>query len=129
MTDRDRHRPGSPARSGVQNQTDDFAGFIAHSVNLAVKAIIAVAAMGQIAQAAGNRSDASYFDKKARHFISYWRRHAQDPAGQHLDLTYNGRGGGDGTWGPPTTPTRTGCWAPAWFPHPSGPSRPPGTSA
>jgi hypothetical protein len=84
---------------GFQNQTDDFAGFIAHSVNLAIKAIIAVAAMGLIAQAAGNRSDASYYDKKARRFISYWRRHAQDPAGQHLDLTYNGSRGGDGTWG------------------------------
>ena len=84
---------------GFQNQTDDFAGFIAHKVNLAVKAIIAVAAMGQIAEAAGNRSDAGYYQGKARHFMSYWREHAQDPAGQHLDLTYNGSDGGDGTWG------------------------------
>jgi hypothetical protein len=39
---------------GFQNQTDDFAGPIAHSVNLALKGIVAVAAMGQIATAAGN---------------------------------------------------------------------------
>ena len=38
---------------GFQNQTDDFAGPIAHSVNLAAKAIVAVAAMAQIATAAG----------------------------------------------------------------------------
>jgi len=84
---------------GYQNQTDDFAGFIAHSVNLAVKGIIAVAAMGQIAAAAGNTADAAHYAGKARQFISYWQAHAQDPSGRHLDLTYNGPGGGNGTWG------------------------------
>jgi hypothetical protein len=44
---------------GFQNQTDDFAGSIAHSVNLALKGIIAVAAMGQIAAAAGNAADSA----------------------------------------------------------------------
>jgi hypothetical protein len=84
---------------GYQNQTDDFAGFIAHSVNLALKGIIAVAAMGQIAAAAGNSADAAYYAGKARQFISYWQSHAQDPSGKHLDLTYNGPDGGNGTWG------------------------------
>ena len=36
-----------------QNQTDDFTGPIAHSVNLALKGIIGVGAMGQIAAFAG----------------------------------------------------------------------------
>lgn len=31
--------------------------------------------------------------------MAYWEKHAQDPSGKHLDLTYNGAGGGDGTWG------------------------------
>jgi hypothetical protein len=84
---------------GFQNQTDDFAGFIAHSVNLALKGIIAVAAMGQIAAAAGNTADAASYQAKAAQFISYWCSHAQDPSAPHLDLTYNGSGGGDGTWG------------------------------
>ncbi|MBV9854320.1 MAG: DUF5127 domain-containing protein [Streptosporangiaceae bacterium] len=84
---------------GYQNQTDDFAGFIAHSVNLALKAIIAVAAMGQIAAAAGNNADAAHYRGQAKGFISYWLANAQDPSGQHLDLTYNGAGGGNGTWG------------------------------
>jgi hypothetical protein len=84
---------------GFQNQTDDFAGFIAHSVNLALKGIIAVAAMGQIATIVGNTADASYFAQQAQGFIGYWLTHAQDPSGKHLDLTYNGSDDGDGTWG------------------------------
>jgi hypothetical protein len=84
---------------GFQNQTDDFAGPIAHSVNLALKGIIAVAAMGQIAKAAGNSADAASYTAQARTFISYWVSHAQDPSAPHLDLTYSGSGGGDGTWG------------------------------
>jgi hypothetical protein len=84
---------------GFQNQTDDFAGSIAHSVNLAAKAIIAVAGMAQIAAAAGATADATYYAAQARQFTGYWLAHAQDPSGQHLDLTYSGSGGGDGTWG------------------------------
>ena len=84
---------------GFQNQTDDFAGPIAHSVNLAAKAIVAVAAMAQIATAAGNTADAARYAAQAKQFIGYWLTHAQDPSGKHLDLTYSGSGGGDGTWG------------------------------
>jgi hypothetical protein len=84
---------------GFQNQTDDFAGPIAHSVNLALKGIIAVAAMGQIATAAGNAADAASYQATAAGFIGYWQTHAQDPSAPHLDLTYNGSDGGDGTWG------------------------------
>jgi hypothetical protein len=84
---------------GFQNQTDDFAGSIAHSVNLALKGIIAVAAMGQIAAAAGNSADAAYYRGQAATFMTYWTANAQDPSGQHLDLTYSGSGGGNGTWG------------------------------
>ncbi len=84
---------------GFQNQTDDFAGFIAHSVNLALKGIVAVAAMGQIAQTLGNTADAGHYSSKAQTFIAYWLQHSQDPSGSHLDLTYNGPDDGNGTWG------------------------------
>lgn len=84
---------------GFQNQTDDFAGFIAHSVNLALKGIIAVAAMGQIATTVGQSADATSYESNAQSFIKYWLTHAQDPSGKHLDLTYNGSGDGAGTWG------------------------------
>lgn len=84
---------------GYQNQTDDFAGPIAHSVNLALKGIVAVAAMGKIAAAAGNAADAQTYAGAAQQFMTYWTAHAQDPSAAHLDLTYSGDGGGDGTWG------------------------------
>jgi hypothetical protein len=84
---------------GDQNQTDDFAGHIAHSVNLALKGIIAIAAMGQIAAVAGHAADHASYTAVARRYISFWLTHANDPAGQHLDLTYSGSDGGNGTWG------------------------------
>jgi hypothetical protein len=84
---------------GFQNQTDDFAGSIAHSVNLALKGIIAVAAMGQIATIAGHSEDTSHYQELAVQYMKYWTKHSQDPSGLHLDLTYSGAGGGDGTWG------------------------------
>jgi hypothetical protein len=84
---------------GFQNQTDDFAGLIAHSVNLALKGIVGVAAMSQIADVLGNAVDASRYSSLAKGFIATWLQRAQDPSGAHLDLTYNGAGGGDGTWG------------------------------
>jgi hypothetical protein len=73
---------------GLQNQTDDFAGKIAHSVNLALKGIVAVAAMGQIAHICGEQADANHYRSKAGQFIAYWLRHAQAPGRRHLGLTY-----------------------------------------
>jgi len=85
---------------GFQNQTDDFAGQIAHSVNLAPKGIVGVAAFGQIiAKAAGNSADAASYAAQAKQFIAYWVKNAQDPSAAHLDLTYSGDDGGNGTWG------------------------------
>lgn len=73
---------------GLQNQTDDFAGKIAHSVNLALKGIVAVAAMGQIAEACGEPADAKHFRAQAKQFIAYWLRHSGARGHSHLGLTY-----------------------------------------
>ena len=73
---------------GRQNQTDDFAGKIAHSVNLSLKGIIGVAAMGQIAQACGEHADAVHYREQAMQFIGYWLKHAQGGGHRHLGLTY-----------------------------------------
>jgi hypothetical protein len=48
---------------------------------------------------AGNTADTASYAAQAQQFVAYWAAHAQDPGGQHLDLTYSGSGGGDGTWG------------------------------
>ena len=84
---------------GLQNQTDDFAGRIAHSVNLSLKGIVAVAAMGQIAHICGEHADAGHYRSKARQFMAYWLKHAQAPGDRHLGLTYRHAGRRDRGWG------------------------------
>jgi hypothetical protein len=79
---------------GFQNQTDDFTGFIAHSVNLALKGIVAIGAMSQLATAAGQQSDAAHYLTTARSYITQWVQKAADSSGDHLKLAYDQ----DGTW-------------------------------
>ena len=71
-----------------QNQTDDFTGSIAHSVNLSLKGIIAVGAMGQIAADAGNMADAGYYTAQAHLLIHQWMQMAQNNTSTHLLLQY-----------------------------------------
>jgi glutaminase A-like protein/uncharacterized protein DUF5127/uncharacterized protein DUF4964 len=78
----------------LQNQTDDFTGFIAHSVNLALKGIIGIGAMSRIAHMAGEASDAVAYLAKARDYIGQWQTKATDSTGKHLKLAYDQ----DGTW-------------------------------
>jgi hypothetical protein len=75
----------------LQNQTDDFTGFIAHSVNLALKGIIGIGAMSRIAGYAGQTT--SYL-ATAQDYIAQWEAKATDPSGKHLKLAYDQ----DGTW-------------------------------
>jgi Domain of unknown function (DUF5127)/Domain of unknown function (DUF4965)/Domain of unknown function (DUF1793)/Domain of unknown function (DUF4964) len=78
----------------LQNQTDDFTGFIAHSVNLALKGIIGIGAMSRIATAAGHAADARSYLATAHRYIAEWRRKGTDSSGRHLKLAYDA----DGTW-------------------------------
>ena len=71
-----------------QNQTDDFTGPIAHSVNLALKGILGVGAMGQIAAFDGNKADAAKYSAAARDMIGKWSRRAQSGTGPHLTMQY-----------------------------------------
>ena len=71
-----------------QNQTDDFAGLIAHSVNLALKGISGVGAMAQIAAIAGVSADATHYRTAAESAITTWATLSQNTAGTHLLLTY-----------------------------------------
>ncbi len=77
-----------------QNQTDDFTGFIAHSVNLALKGIIGIGAMSKVAAAAGNTADAQRYLSTAQRYIAQWQQKAQDPTAAHLMLAY----GDTGSW-------------------------------
>jgi hypothetical protein len=77
---------------GCQNQTDDFTGFICHSVNLALKGIVGVGAMSILAGAAGNTSDQQSYKSQAQTLIGQWATKAQDSSGHHLLLEYDIQG-------------------------------------
>ncbi len=77
-----------------QNQTDDFTGSIKSSANLALKGILSVGAMGQIAGFAGNDADAAHYSQTAHDMIGQWAKLAQSKTGDHLTLAY----GQDDTW-------------------------------
>jgi hypothetical protein len=79
---------------GYQNQTDDFTGFIAHSANLALKGILAIGAMAQVATAAGNATDATRYRSTAKDYVGQWVAKAQDSTPDHLKLAYDQ----PGTW-------------------------------
>jgi hypothetical protein len=80
---------------GNQNQTDDFTGFIAHSVNLALKGIVGIGAMAEIAATAGNTGDKAYYAGKARSYIASWQSMGQSADKSHMRQTYDGS---DSTW-------------------------------
>jgi hypothetical protein len=71
-----------------QNQTDDFTGPIAHSVNLALKGILGVGAMGQIAGYAGETADKATYSTDASTMIAEWAKRAQSTTGSHLTMQY-----------------------------------------
>ncbi len=85
---------GNALDPGLQNQTDDFTGFIAHSVNLALKGIIGIGAMSLIATAAGRTADAAHYLGVARGYVSQWVTKGLDSSGRHMKLAYDQ----DGTW-------------------------------
>ena len=85
---------GNALDPDLQNQTDDFTGFIAHSVNLALKGIIGIGAMSRIATAAGHPAEAATYLATARDYITQWEQKATDASGKHLKLAYDQ----DGAW-------------------------------
>ncbi len=84
--------PGGSAPNALdpayQNQTDDFTGSIAHSVNLALKGILGVGAMGQVASYAGNPADAAKYGSAAKSMIGKWSKLSQSATGSHLTMQY-----------------------------------------
>lgn len=75
---------------GEQLCTDDFAGHLAHNVNLSAKAIMGVAAFGQILQALGNEQEAADYTAKARTMAQSWLQRAD--AGGYTSLAFGGTG-------------------------------------
>lgn len=79
----------------AQLSTDDFSGQQANQTNLALKGIIALHAMGAIAQAAGHPADAANLSATASDYYTRWEKLAVDPAERHTLLAYQWRS----SWG------------------------------
>lgn len=72
--------------------TDDFAGHLAHNANLSLKAILALAAFGKLAEMTGHHEEAASYTETARKFASQWMQMAAD--GDHYRLAFDK----PGTW-------------------------------
>jgi hypothetical protein len=75
-----------------QLSTDDFAGHLAHNANLSIKAIEALAAYAQMADALGKKDVAQQYARLAADMASKWQTMAID--GDHYKLAFDH----SGTW-------------------------------
>jgi hypothetical protein len=74
---------------------DDFAGQLANQTNLAIKGIVAISAMADVANIVGATSDAANFSTTALEYIQMWEFFAIDPSERHTLLGYQWRS----SWG------------------------------
>jgi hypothetical protein len=72
--------------------TDDFAGHLAHNVNLSLKAIVALGAYAGMADMMGETETAAVYRKTAEEYVKEWMRMADD--GDHYRLAFDR----PGTW-------------------------------
>ncbi len=72
--------------------TDDFAGHLAHNVNLSAKAICALGAFGRLCELRGDKAQAAQYAKLAKEFAGRWVQEADD--GNHFRLAFDR----PGTW-------------------------------
>ncbi len=72
--------------------TDDFAGHLAHNVNLSAKAICGLGAYGKLCAMRGDKAKADEYMKLAKEFAARWVEEAND--GDHYRLAFDK----PGTW-------------------------------
>ncbi len=75
---------------GEQLCTDDFAGHLARNVNLSAKAIMGVAAFGQILEALGQVQESADYFRRAKCMADSWLTRAD--VGGYTSLTFDGIG-------------------------------------
>jgi hypothetical protein len=75
-----------------QLSTDDFAGHLAHNVNLSGKAIIALGAFAELSRMRGDTAAAREYRSLAERFAAEWQKQAND--GDHFRLAFDQ----PGTW-------------------------------
>jgi len=67
--------------------TDDFAGHLAHNVNLSAKAIVAIKSYSMLCEMTGNKDKAALADNKAKNMAKDWVKLATE--GNHTLLAYD----------------------------------------
>ena len=67
--------------------TDDFAGHLAHNVNLSAKAIVALGAFGRMCEMRGDAAKAREFGELAKSFANRWVQEARQ--GDHFRLAFD----------------------------------------
>jgi hypothetical protein len=72
--------------------TDDFAGHLAHNVNLSLKAILALGGYAELCKMRGLKEEAASFRRLAEQFVQKWAAMADD--GDHYRLAFDK----PGTW-------------------------------
>jgi len=72
--------------------TDDFAGHLAHNVNLSAKAIVGLGSFAKLCEMRGDKAKADEYFKLAREFAQRWVKEAKD--GDHYRLAFDR----PGTW-------------------------------
>lgn len=67
--------------------TDDFAGHLAHNVNLSAKAICGLGAFAKLCEMRGDKAKSEEYFKLAREFAANWVKEADD--GDHFRLAFD----------------------------------------
>ncbi|KAM7186099.1 protein of unknown function (DUF1793) domain containing protein [Rhypophila sp. PSN 637] len=71
-----------------QLSTDDFAGWLANQTNLALKGIVGIRAMSEIADIVGKDDEAKSYRKIAYKYVSKWQEYGISRDGTHAKLAY-----------------------------------------
>ncbi|HNU31418.1 MAG TPA: DUF4965 domain-containing protein, partial [Sedimentisphaerales bacterium] len=67
--------------------TDDFAGHLAHNVNLSAKAICGLGAFGKLCEMRGDKTKAAEYSRIAKEFAARWVKEAD--SGDHFRLAFD----------------------------------------
>ncbi|KAM5545917.1 hypothetical protein V8D89_000043 [Ganoderma adspersum] len=78
-----------------QVSTDVFAGSLANQTNLAIKGIVGIQAMAEIARATGDTGRYTNYSAIAASYVKQWQQFATSNSGAHLTLSY----GDSNSWG------------------------------
>ncbi|RYP62957.1 hypothetical protein DL770_009498 [Monosporascus sp. CRB-9-2] len=72
--------------------TDDFAGPLPNQTNLALKGIVGIKAMSELAALVGNKEEAKYYGFVAEEYIEKWQDYGLSSDKSHAKLSYTWHG-------------------------------------